>query len=35
VRYRARDMDLKRQVAIKVLPTSVAADTDRLTRFKA
>ena len=32
--YRATDTDLKRQVAIKVLPTSVAADSDRLERFQ-
>jgi Tol biopolymer transport system component len=32
--YRATDTKLKRQVAIKVLPASVAADTDRLARFQ-
>ena len=32
--YRATDPKLKRQVAIKVLPASVAADTDRLARFQ-
>src|SRR3954454_10041717 len=32
--YRATDTNLKRQVAIKVLPTSVAADSDRLARFQ-
>ena len=32
--YRATDTNLKRQVAIKILPTSVAADSDRLTRFQ-
>ena len=32
--YRATDTNLKRQVAIKVLPTSVAADADRLARFQ-
>ena len=32
--YRAIDTNLKRQVAIKVLPTSVAADADRLARFQ-
>jgi len=32
--YRATDTNLKRQVAIKVLPTSVAADKDRLARFR-
>src|SRR5215468_3032922 len=31
--YRATDTNLKRQVAIKVLPTSVAADAERLARF--
>jgi serine/threonine protein kinase len=31
--YRATDVNLKRQVAIKVLPTSVAADAERLARF--
>ena len=32
--YRAADTNLKRQVALKVLPASVAADTDRLARFQ-
>ncbi len=32
--YRATDTNLKRQVAIKVLPTSVATDADRLARFQ-
>ena len=32
--YRAADTDLKRQVAIKVLPASVAADAERLARFQ-
>ena len=32
--YRASDTDLKRQVAIKVLPASVADDADRLVRFQ-
>ena len=32
--YRATDTDLKRQVAIKVLPASVAADAERLARFQ-
>ena len=32
--YRATDTNLKRQVAIKVLPTSVAVDSDRLARFQ-
>jgi serine/threonine protein kinase len=32
--YRATDTVLKRQVAIKVLPTSLASDSDRLARFQ-
>jgi serine/threonine-protein kinase len=32
--YRARDTNLKRQVAIKVLPPSMATDADRLARFQ-
>src|SRR5829696_6085492 len=32
--YRATDTNLKRQVAIKVLPASVAEDVDRLARFQ-
>src|SRR6188508_1564858 len=32
--YRATDTDLKRSVAIKVLPESVATDPDRLARFR-
>src|SRR5688572_1917819 len=32
--YKATDTNLKRQVAIKVLPASVAGDVDRLTRFQ-
>jgi hypothetical protein len=32
--YRATDTNLKRQVAIKVLPTTVAADSDQLARFQ-
>ena len=32
--YRATDTKLKRQVAIKVLPASVAGDPDRLARFQ-
>jgi serine/threonine-protein kinase len=32
--YRATDTDLKRGVAIKVLPTSVASDAERLARFQ-
>src|SRR6185295_9765622 len=32
--YRATDSHLKRAVAIKVLPASVAGDADRLARFR-
>jgi serine/threonine protein kinase len=32
--YRATDTNLKRQVAIKVLPEELAADPDRLARFQ-
>src|SRR3954451_10851359 len=32
--YRALDRDLKREVAIKVLPASLADDTERLARFQ-
>jgi Tol biopolymer transport system component len=32
--YRATDSNLKRSVAIKVLPAAVAGDTDRLARFQ-
>lgn len=32
--YRATDTNLKRQVAIKVLPAAVAVDTERLARFQ-
>ena len=32
--YRAIDTNLKRAVAIKVLPTAVAADPERLSRFQ-
>ena len=32
--YQATDTNLKRAVAIKVLPASVAADTERLARFQ-
>ena len=31
--YRARDTKLGREVAIKVLPTSLTSDPERLTRF--
>jgi serine/threonine protein kinase len=32
--YRAKDIKLKRQVAIKILPPSLAADLERLARFQ-
>src|SRR6516165_2956734 len=32
--YRARDIKLNRDVALKVLPEAFAADADRLARFK-
>jgi serine/threonine protein kinase len=32
--YRARDTQLKREVAIKVLPDAFAQDADRLARFQ-
>src|SRR5512145_679422 len=32
--YRAKDLRLGREVAIKVLPTEVASDADRLARFE-
>jgi len=32
--YRATDTRLKRQVAIKILPAALAADSDRLARFQ-
>ena len=33
--YRATDTNLKRAVALKVPPASVATDPDRLARFRA
>ena len=32
--YRATDANLKRQVAIKVLPAALSSDPDRLARFQ-
>src|SRR6476659_302117 len=32
--YRAHDANLRREVAIKVLPASLAADPDRIARFE-
>src|SRR5262245_9617401 len=32
--YRARDTRLKRDVALKILPASFAADADRVARFQ-
>ena len=32
--YRARDTRLKREVALKILPTETAADPERLERFQ-
>ena len=32
--YRARDTRLKRDVALKILPESVAADRERIARFE-
>ena len=32
--YRARDTRLGREVAVKVLPTAFAADTERMRRFE-
>jgi serine/threonine protein kinase len=32
--FRARDLKLSREVALKVLPTEFAVDAERLARFK-
>jgi serine/threonine protein kinase len=32
--YRARDLKLKREVAIKILPEEFSRDADRVTRFR-
>src|SRR3954468_13113693 len=32
--YRARDLKLKREVAIKILPEEFASDADRVARFQ-
>jgi len=32
--YRARDMKLKRDVAIKILPDEFSRDADRVSRFQ-
>jgi serine/threonine protein kinase len=32
--YRARDLKLKREVAIKILPEEFSRDADRLSRFQ-
>ena len=32
--YRARDLKLKREVAVKILPEQFSRDRDRLTRFQ-
>src|SRR5262245_37303924 len=32
--YRARDLSLDREIALKVLPETVASDPDRLKRFE-
>src|SRR5688572_14576968 len=32
--YRAKDLRLQRQVALKVLPSAVASDPERLARFE-
>src|SRR5205085_11268781 len=32
--YRARDAELKRDVALKVLPSAFAGDADRMARFQ-
>ena len=33
--YRARDAKLKREVAIKILPEALAAEPERISRFRA
>ena len=32
--YRARDLNLKREVAIKILPDDFARDSERVSRFR-
>jgi serine/threonine protein kinase len=32
--YRARDLKLKREVAIKILPEEFSSDADRVSRFQ-
>ena len=33
--YRARDLKLKREIAIKILPHEFSSDADRVSRFSA